>query len=182
MVSKRGKNFDVPGVPESATGGTAVLQPLWLNYSVVASGDYEYTVAIRSADGEFQRDDNRTANAGPQLMEIVNIPPDTRYELIFMTKQEGQLLQEVNIDMTVHYQDGVPTNMNNKSLWLGPAVDVGPIKVHPTIFLNFFGLTFFFFLYPASYYWEKVEDAKNEIEEKFPDFCLLYTSDAADDC
>ena len=170
MVSKRGKNFDVPGVPESATGGTAVVQPLWLNYSVVASGDYEYAVAIRSADGKIIDDDNKTANAGPQQMEIVNIPPDTRYELIFMTKQEGQLLQEVNIDMTVHYQDGVPTNMNNKSLWLGPAVDVGPLKVHPTIFLNFFGLTFFFFLYPASYYWEKVEDAKNEIEEKFPDF------------
>ena len=28
----------------------------------------------------------------------------------------------------------------------------------------------FFFIYPASYYWEKVEDAKNEVEEEFPDF------------
>ena len=38
------------------------------------------------------------------------------------------------------------------------------------IFLNFFGLTFFFLLYPASFYWERVEKRKNEIEEKFPDF------------
>ena len=36
MVTKRGKNFDVPGVPASATGGSAVFQPLWLNYTVEA--------------------------------------------------------------------------------------------------------------------------------------------------
>ena len=29
---------------------------------------------------------------------------------------------------------------------------------------------FFFFLWPASFYWEGVENRKNEIEEKFPDF------------
>ena len=29
---------------------------------------------------------------------------------------------------------------------------------------------FFFFLWPASFYWESVENRKNEIEEKFPDF------------
>lgn len=170
MVTKRGKNFDVPGVAASSTGGTAVLQPLWLNYTVDASGAYDYTVAIRSSDGELLEYQNETANTGEQQLFMTTISPDTRYELVFMTAQDGQFLNAITFDMTVHYQDGIPTNMNNKSLWLGPALDVGPVKVHPTIFLNFFGLTFFFFIYPASFYWEKVEDAKNEVEEKFPDF------------
>lgn len=170
MVTKRGKNFDVPGVPETATGGTAVLQPLWLNYTVEASDDYDYTVAIRTSSGDILEYENETANSGSQQLYMTTIAPDTRYEVVFISSQEGQFLQTVSFDMTVHYQDGIPTNMNNKSLWLGPAVEAGPLKVHPTIFLNFFGLTFFFFIFPASYYWERVENAKNEVEEKFPDF------------
>ena len=55
-------------------------------------------------------------------------------------------------------------NMNNKSYWLGPKIEFGPFDLRPMIFLNFFGLTFFFLLYPASFYWEKVEKRKNEIE------------------
>ena len=141
-----------------------------LNYTVEASSDYNYIVAIRSSDGDQQWAKNRTANSGEEQLFIETIPPDTRYEMVFMTTQEGQFLQTVTFDMTVHYQDGIPTNMNNKSLWLGPAWEVGPLKVHPTIFLNFFGLTFFFFIFPASYYWERVEKEKNEVEEKFPDF------------
>ena len=170
MVTKRGKNFDVPGVPESATGGAPVLQPLWLNYTVDASDDYDYTVAIRTSSGDILEYENETANSGTKQLYMTTIPPDTRYEVVFISSQEGQFLQTITFDMTVHYQDGIPTNMNNKSLWLGPALEVGPLKVHPTIFLNFFGLTFFFFIFPASYYWEKVENAKNEVEEKFPDF------------
>ena len=170
MVTKRGKNFDVPGVPDTATGGAVVLQPLWLNCSVEASGPYDYTVAIRSSAGEILEYNNATANQGNCGFEMTTIPPDQRYELVFLTATEGQFLSTVTFDMTVHYFDGIPTNMNNKSLWLGPALELGPLKVHPTIFLNFFGLTFFLFIFPASYYWEKVEEKKNEVEEKFPDF------------
>ena len=170
MVTKRGKNFDVPGVPDTATGGAVVLQPLWLNCTVEASGPYDYTVAIRSSAGEILEYNNATANQGNCGFEMTTIPPDQRYELVFLTATEGQFLSTVTFDMTVHYFDGIPTNMNNKSLWLGPALELGPLKVHPTIFLNFFGLTFFLFIFPASYYWEKVEEKKNEVEEKFPDF------------
>ncbi|MBL6733950.1 MAG: type II secretion system F family protein [Candidatus Poseidonia sp.] len=170
IVTKRGKNFDVPGVPEDATGGATVLQPLWLNCTVEAAGPYDYTVAVRSSAGKILEYNNATANQGNCGFEMVTIPPDSRYELVFMTTNENQYLSTVTFDMTVHYYDGIPTNMNNKSLWLGPALELGPVKLHPTIFLNFFGLTFFFFIFPASYYWEKVEEAKNEVEEKFPDF------------
>tara|TARA_B110000444_G_scaffold261562_1_gene315436 strand:- start:32070 stop:33644 length:1575 start_codon:yes stop_codon:yes gene_type:complete len=171
LVTKRGKNFDVPGVEErSATGSLNVLQPLWLNCTVEASTNAEYTVAIRSSSGDIEDWYNGTANKGKCGIELITIAPGDRYELMFLAVDESEYLDKVTFDMTVHYFDGIPANMNNMSLWLGPEVGVGPVKIHPTIFLNFFGLTFFLFIFPASYYWEKVEAKKNEVEEKFPDF------------
>jgi len=175
-VSKRGKNFDVPGVDASQTGGIGVSQPLWANCSVSADIPTEYTIAIRSQDGVIidyhngtTDNDNNPDNDGCGLT-IENIPSDTRYEFLVYSNEEGKFLSKVTFDVTVHYFDGIPANMNNKSYWIGPEVSLGPIDIHPFIFLNFFGMTFFFFLYPASYYWERVENAKNEVEEKFPDF------------
>jgi len=102
---------------------------------------------------------------------MVTIPPDTRYELIFVAAQDGQFLETVTFDLTVHYFDGIPTNMNNKSLWLGPSLDLGPLKLHPSHFPQLLWYDVLcVHLYPASYYWEKVERKKNEVEEKFPDF------------
>jgi len=171
-VTKRGKNFDVPGVPESATGGVVVQQPLWLNCTVEASSNTEYTIAVRTSEGEVLKYYNGTANLQNDEcgLFIDSIPPDTRYEFIVLSSKENEFLDVVTFDMTVHYFDGIPTNMNNKSLWIGPTLKLGPLSLHPTIFLNFFGLTFFCFIFPASYYWEKVAEKKNEVEEKFPDF------------
>ena len=171
-VSKQGKNFDVPGVSSDQTGGFDIQQPLWLNCSVTADFEMEYIVAIRSQSGEIMarydgKKDSSNDNCG---IEMQSIPPDTRYEFLVFSKDESKQLTKVEFDMTVHYYDGIPENMNNKSFWLGPEVELGAKSLRPFIFLNFFGLMFFFFLYPASYYWERVENAKNEVEEKFPDF------------
>ena len=175
-VSKRGKNFDVPGIDSSQTGGIAVAQPLWANCSVSADIPTDYTIAIRSQDGVIidyhngtTDNDNNPDNDGCGIT-IPNIPADTRYEFLAFSNEEGKFLSKVTFDVTVHYFDGIPANMNNASFCIGPEVSLGPVSVHPFIFLNFFGLMFFFFLYPASYYWERVEGAKNEVEEKFPDF------------
>jgi flagellar protein FlaJ len=175
-VSKRGKNFDVPGVDTDQTGGVMVLQPLWLNCSVDADTPTDYIVAIRSQDGDILEShqgttdtDNNPDNDGCGIT-LDNIPPDTRYELVAFSLEEGKRISEMTFDVTVHYYDGIPSNMNNKSYWLGPELDLGVKSIRPFIFLNFFGMTFFFLLYPASYYWERVENAKNEVEEKFPDF------------
>ena len=174
-VSKQGKNFDIPGVDPDQTGGAEVLQPLWVNCSVAADTPTEYIIAIRSQDGEIIGSyegtaDSKSRNNDNCKINLVTIPPDDRYEFLVFSKEEGKRLSTVSFDMTVHYFDGVPANMNNKSFWLGPEVELGPKSIRPLIFLNFFGLMFFFFLYPASYYWERVENAKNEVEEKFPDF------------
>ena len=103
-------------------------------------------------------------------IEIDDIAPGQDYEVAIFSLDAGNQLNSAEFDMTLDFYDGVPTNMNNKSYWLGPKLELGPIDLRPMIFLNFFGLTFFFLLYPASLYWERVEKKKNEIEEKFPDF------------
>ena len=174
--TKQGKNFDVPGVSSDQTGGINVLQPLWANCSVGADTPTDYIVAVRSQDGDIigsyegtTDTDNNPDNDGCEIF-IGNIPADDRYEFVVFSKEEGKRLSKVTFDVTVHYYDGIPSNMNNASFWLGPELELGPKSIRPFIFLNFFGLTFFFFLYPASYYWERVENAKNEVEEKFPDF------------
>ena len=140
--------------------------------SVSANSGAEYIVAIRSQSGEIM--DSYSGEVGAAgddcKIQMNTIPPEKRYEFVVFSMTEGERLTKVNFDITVHYFDGVPSNMNNKSFWLGPEVELGPKSVRPFIFLNFFGLMFFFFLYPASYYWERVENAKNEVEEKFPDF------------
>jgi len=170
-VSKRAQNFNVPGVPPEATGGAVVEQPMWLNCSIDAKQGTSYTIAIRNPDGDLLAYENGTVGQSTDC-EIVlqNIEAGDLYEFIAMSNVEGETLYEVKFDMTIHYFDGIPTYMNNKSLWIGPSVDIFITQVHPTIFLNFFGLTFFLLIFPASYYWEKVEEAKNEMEEKFPDF------------
>jgi len=181
-VSKRGKNFDVPGIDSSQTGGVAVAQPLWANCSVSADIPTEYTIAIRSQDGDIINfhngttdNDNNPDNDNCYMM-VENIPADTRYEFLVFSNEEGKQLSKVTFDVTVHYFDGIPANMNNKSYWIGPEVSLGPKDFRPFIFLNFFGMSFFFFLYPASWYWERVEFAKNEVEEKFPDFFEILPS------
>ena len=171
-VQFRGKNFDVPGVDPQATGGEVVLQPMTLTCEAEASEPATYTVAIRNRNGEVL--DYYIGNTGVSsdkcIIEMNSIDAGTRYEIIAQSNTENVLLDSFTFNMDIQYFDGIPANMNNKSLWIGPEVSLGPLSIHPTIFLNFFGLMFFFFLWPASFYWESVENRKNEIEEKFPDF------------
>lgn len=170
-VSKRAQNFNVPGVPPEATGGVVVEQPMWLNCTIDAKDGTPYTVAIRSPDGDLLAYNNGTVGQSKDCgITLQTIEAGDMYEFIVLSNGEGEPLYEVTFEMTIHYFDGIPTNMNNKSLWIGPSLNLGITSVHPTIFLNFFGLTFFLLIFPASYYWEKVELAKNEMEEKFPDF------------
>ena len=135
-ITKRGKNFDVPGVEKEATGGNALNQPLWLNCSVTASSPTEYTVAIRNKYSDVIDHFNGTTGKENEKCEILlqTIEPDTRYELVIFSNEEGKYLDDFNFDMTVHYYDGIPTNMNNGSLWIGPSVLGG--NIHPLIFLN----------------------------------------------
>ena len=173
FVSK-GKTFDVPGMPEQNKGSVVIEQPLSLDCTVEATTPTDYLVVIRDSGGEIVPGgsfEGKTGRASDVCnIEIDNMEPDTRYEIAIFSLEDGKRISSAEFDMTVDFYDGIPTNMNNKSFWLGPKVELGPLDLRPMIFLNFFGLTFFFLLYPASFYWEKVETRKNEIEAKFPDF------------
>ena len=170
--NSKAKSFDVPGMPDQIRGNVVVEQPLSLDCDVEAAFPTEYTVAIRDSElnvlGSFSGTTGKSSEVC--MIEIDNIEPDRGYEVAVFSNEEAKPLTSAEFDMTVDFYDGIPTNMNNKSYWIGPKVELGPIDLRPMIFLNFFGLTFFFLLYPASFYWEKVEQRKNEIEEKFPDF------------
>ena len=171
FVSK-GKTFDVPGMPEQNKGTVIVQQPLSLDCTVEATIPTDYSVLIRDSDSNVV--DFFEGNTGKSSdvcnIEIDDMVPDTKYEVAIFSLEDGKKISSAQFDMTVDFYDGIPSNMNNKSFWLGPKVELGPLDLRPMIFLNFFGLTFFLLLYPASYYWEKVETRKNEIEAKFPDF------------
>ena len=173
-IVSRAKKFDVPGMSEQFKGDVVVEQPLSLSCSVEAATPTEYTVVIRDPDLNVLPGGSFTGTTGKASdvcnIEIDDIAPDNRYEVAIFSNEEGKRLSSAQFDLTLDFYDGIPTNMNNKSFWLGPKVELGPFDFRPMIFLNFFGLTFFFLLYPASFYWEKVEKRKNEIEEKFPDF------------
>ena len=173
FISKA-KTFDVPGMPEQIKGDVVIEQPLSLSCSVEAATPTEYTVVIRDPDLNVLPGGSFTGTTGKSSdvceIEIENVEPDRGYEVAIFSNEEGKRLNSAEFDMTLDFYDGIPTNMNNKSYWLGPKLELGPFDLRPMIFLNFFGLTFFFLLYPASFYWEKVEQRKNEIEEKFPDF------------
>ena len=173
-IVSRAKKFDVPGMSEQFKGDVVVEQPLSLTCSVEAATPTEYTVVIRDPDLNVLPGGSFTGTTGKASdvcnIEIDDIAPDNRYEVAIFSNEEGKRLSSAQFDLTLDFYDGIPTNMNNKSFWLGPKVELGPFDFRPMIFLNFFGLTFFFLLYPASFYWEKVEKRKNEIGEKFPDF------------
>ena len=169
----KAKSFDVPGMPDQVRGDVVVEQSLSLKCNVDAPNPTRYTVVVRDSDlnvigNGFTGLTGRDSDVC--LIEIDAVAPGQDYEVAIFSLDEGNQLSTAKFDMTLDFYDGVPTNMNNKSYWLGPKLELGPIDLRPMIFLNFFGLTFFFLLYPASLYWERVEKKKNEIEEKFPDF------------
>ena len=168
----KAKSFDVPGMPDIVRGDVVIEQPMTLTCNVEAATPTQYTVVVRDPDldikGRFDGTTGKTSDVC--AIEIEDLQPDRGYEVAIFSNEDGKRLNSAEFDVSLAFYDGIPTNMNNKSYWLGPKVDLGPIDLRPMIFLNFFGLTFFFLLYPASFYWERVEKRKNEIEEKFPDF------------
>ncbi|MDP6906482.1 MAG: type II secretion system F family protein [Candidatus Thalassarchaeaceae archaeon] len=82
----------------------------------------------------------------------------------------GHVLQEVSFSIDVEAYDGIPANMNNNSLWVGPELSLGPLNLRPTLFVNFFGLGLLLMVYPAALYSDRQMAKIEAIEEKFPDF------------
>jgi len=136
----------------------------------------------------FSIDDMVYTETGDEVGRIKAIPSATQIEFFNSVELSGtpserfflykydprpgsaRMLQQFMFTLEVDAYDGVPENMNNQSLWLGPEVALGPLKLRPTLFVNFFAFGFLVMVYPAARYYDKQVKRIDAIEDKFPDF------------
>ena len=180
------KAFHVPGMSnsqliENGQLQAHPLQPMTVKVSADAYQSYEFEVKIyHYEDGSNERDlilsMQCIANSDTACSESVpHVEPGGEYQfwLIFDMPPSGDgqtQLNSVDFSIAVDSWDGVPENMNNKSLWLGPEVNLGPVSLRPTMFVNFFGLGFLLMVYPAAIYSDRQMKKIEAVEDKFPDF------------
>ena len=163
-----GQLFNVPGMDENLTS-VRPEQPLTATCSVETSVPSDYTFRINEPSGApiAEYNGNTYAKDDDCLLYIQNMEAGEMYQVVIVS---DEVVSEATYKLEMDYFDGVPENMNNKSQWIGPEVELGPLSLRPTIFLNFFGLGFFVMFWPASFYWDGVKEKTNRMEEKFPDF------------
>ena len=169
-VERAGSSFDMPGIDRDFVEGIVVTQPVTVTCTLSAQEPTPYTVAIRDKYKMTVAYNQGVAGVDGDdcNLFVEDLQPGERYEFGFWVDEQDQVLSNIKFRFEAQYYDGIPDNMNNKSLWLGPTL--GDSQIRPMIFLNFFGLTFFLYIFPASYYAERVALKRNEKEDKFPDF------------
>lgn len=169
----QGKMFDVPGVDEIRSGGYQPAQPLVATCDIDSQQNIPYEFSIRGSDSIPVPGGTHEGNSGLEtdqcIVEIPDLPPGDLYQVVIISKT-GDVIDSASFKLDLTFYDGVPEYMNNGSIWIGPKYELGGLEIHPTIFLNFFGLSLFFIFWPASFYWDRVKANINAIEEKFPDF------------
>jgi flagellar protein FlaJ len=189
------KGFTIPGmtseqllesIEDPNTGEVTMVarqhppQPLTLSLEAAADKDYNFEATIKFLP---EGDNNMTniltvtciANADKICKGgIPNADPNGEYQLwLRFPAPDGDStarIESVTFTITVQSWDGIPENMNNKSLWLGPEVNLGPLSLRPTMFVNFFGLGFLIMVYPAAIYSDRQMVKIEKMEAKFPDF------------
>ena len=184
-VGARGQDFDVPGMDNDTLGTyprSLMQQQMSIACEVRDTKPVPFTVEIRDPNGylltwydnsmkQYSNDTNTAKSRGGDCdLVIPDVQPGEGYTIAFISNDEGETLDTVEFSITIDVYDGVPDNMNNKSLWIGPEVDFIGITLRPTIFLNWFGIGIFVLIFPASVFWERQMKALDEVEEKFPDF------------
>ena len=179
------KSFHVPGMSDAQLIDNGQQQqhppqPMTVTTEADAYQAYTYEITIyHYAIGSNNREHILTvpcvANAGPCSASVPHVEPGGEYQLflVFPMPPSGgneAMLNKVDFTVSVDSWDGIPENMNNKSLWLGPELELGPLSLRPTMFVNFFGLGFLFMVYPAALYHDRQQKKIEAVEDKFPDF------------
>ena len=163
-----GQLFDVPGMDENLSA-VRPFQPLTATCSVSTSVPSDYTFKISDQEGiELAKYSGNSYGTDDDCrLSIVNMEPGESYQVIITSKE---VVQEASYHIEMDYYDGTPEYMNNKSLWVGPEVNIGGFSLRPTIFLNFFAFGWFISFWPAAVYWDRVKETTDRMEAKFPDF------------
>jgi flagellar protein FlaJ len=177
------KSFHVPGMSPKQLIDDGQLQqhpqqPMTLSISADAYQSYAFSATVlRYAEGsnnpEYLLTVQCIANDGTCTETVQHAEPGGEYQLHVNFAQQDDpqaILNSVDFTITVSSWDGIPENMNNKSLWLGPEVNLGPMSLRPTMFVNFFGLGFLVMVYPAAIYSDRQQSKIEKVEDKFPDF------------
>ena len=164
-----GQYFEVPGMDENITASVRPAQPLTATCELEAAVPSDYSFAINNPNGTelAKYTGNTHSNDDNCEIFIADMEKGELYQIVIISEK---YVQDATYELKMDYYDGLPENMNNKSQWIGPEVELGGLSLRPTIFLNFFGLGFFIMFWPASFYWDRVKEKTNQMEEKFPDF------------
>lgn len=168
-----GQRFIAPGLMLEDRGDYTdeLLQKFTWDCVAKADEAIPFTLQLWDSEGRVIAESNGFANEGKCKLEHSHVEPGEQYSIVAYSDDSGLMkMRPMEFSLSIETYDGIPENMNNASLWVGPEVNLGIATFRPTLFLNFFGIGIFVAFFPASYYWDGVKNRVNEKEEKFPDF------------
>ena len=174
-----GQKFIVPGLlPDERGNYTGDLeQKFQLDCNVIADESIPYTLELwhfpdpKKSAHQTMASSTGFANKEGCKLNWHHVEPGERYAIVAYSDDPGLIrIREFSFSINIDVYDGIPENMNNASLWIGPELDLGVATIRPLLFMNFFGLGIFIAFFPASYYWDGVKNRINAMEDKFPDF------------
>jgi len=167
------QEFTIPGSADAHQIAGHQTQVMVQMNEVSAAAAVAYEVYMVDLEDDSDIGNRATCQSSDPASECVygpwEVEPGDGYSLVISSLGTPDI-SRADFTITVDYYDGVPDNMNNASLWIGPELELGSLSLRPAMFLNFFGLGFFFLFFPASFYWDRVQKRINDMEEKFPDF------------
>jgi len=170
---KKGQRFIVPGLMQEDRGNFTdeLLQPFTWDCVAKADEAIPYTLQLWDSEQRILTESKGFANDGKCQLKYPHVEPGEQYSIVAYSDDTGGMkLRPMEFSLSIETYDGIPENMNNASLWVGPEVNLGLTSFRPLFFMNFFGIGIFVAFFPASYYWDGVKNRINEKEEKFPDF------------
>ena len=118
-----GQLFDVPGMDENVTATVLPEQTLTGTCEVEAAIPSDYSFIINNPDGsEKVRYDGNTHSSDDDCeIYIQNMEKGNLYQIVIISEN---VVQEASYELRMDYYDGLPENMNNKSQWIGPEVEL----------------------------------------------------------
>ena len=178
-----GQEFEVPGMDPNRLGTLSHPETeLRMSCNAVASESYAFSVTIWEPDDLGQPQNpfkvQSVTNWEPTESDPENpctiVIPDAKtaagWEVHVQYDRGLPNMKSFTMIIEVDSYDGVPNYMNNASFFLGPEVEVGPLKLRPFLFVNFFGYGFLLIVFPGAVYWDKKMKTLSALEQKFPDF------------